>query len=127
MKSALTSWSKSRTPSWNRMYEVLIDQYDPFINIKRDEVRTITQTRNLAGSVQNKVNAWDSSTAVDKDSSKSTDTGTVTTTENFHVEGDSAITDAQDVLKKEMQVRTAYNMYDIIIEELKERFCVMVY
>ena len=55
------------------------------------------------------------------------DTGTVTTTEHFHVEGDSAITDAQDVAKKEFNLRDEYNLYNYIINDFKNRFCLLVY
>ena len=127
MKEIIGIWSRRREPSWSRMYRVLIEDYDPFINIKRDELREIKQERDLAGTYSGKVNGWNSSTAVDRDSSDTTDKGTVTTTEHFHVEGDSAITDAQDVLKKEMEIRKTYNMYEVIIEEFKRRFCLMVY
>lgn len=127
MKQILQMWSASRVGTWNRMFEVLATKYDPFVNIKRDELREIKQERDLKGSLNNKVNAWNDLQPVDKNSSDSTDTGTIVTTEHFHVEGDSAITDAQDVLKKEMEVRNAFNIYDIITEEFKQRFCVMVY
>ena len=127
MKEIIRIWSSRREPSWSRMYRVLIEDYDPFINIRRDETRKITQDRNLKGEYKGKVNAWNSMTAVDRDSSESTDTGKITTTEEYHLEGDSAITDAQDVMKKEIEIRKSYNMYDIIIEEFKRRFCLMVY
>lgn len=127
MKQILQIWSAGRASTWNRMFRVLDSDYDPFINIKRDEVRTITEERDLIGNLTNRVNAWNDLQAVDRNSSESTDKGKVTTTDHFHVEGDSAITDAQDVLRKEMEVRNKYNMYDIITEEFKQRFCVMVY
>ena len=131
MKEAITQWSKMRYHAWDRMKEVLYEDYDPFINIKRDEVRTITQTRNLTsdGTTTNQVTAWNSMQFADRerDNSNVKDTGSVTTTENFHVEGDSAITDAQDVLKKEMDVRIKYDLYRIIMTEFKERFLLMLY
>lgn len=128
MKAAIGTWSRSRLNTWEMMARVLFEDYDPFINIKRDEVRTITEERDLKNEVQNRVNAWNDVTKpVDRSSGEAKDTGTVKTTEHFHVEGDSAITDAQDVLRKEMEVRTRYNMYDIIKEEFKQRFCIMVY
>lgn len=128
MKTTIGTWSRSRLNTWEKMARVLFEDYDPFINIKRDEVRTITEERNLKNEVQNRVNAWnDVATPVDRSSGEAKDTGTVKTTEHFHVEGDSAITDAQDVLRKEMEVRTRYNMYDIIKEEFKQRFCIMIY
>lgn len=131
MKSAITQWSAMRLHAWDRMQEVLYEDYEPFINIKRDEIRTITQTRDLTsnGSNTNQVTAWNSTSFADRerDNSNIKDTGTVTTTDNFHVEGDSAITDAQDVLKKEMDVRIKYDLYKIIEKEFKERFLLMLY
>lgn len=131
MKIALGSWSQQMIRSWEMIDDVLFEEYDPFINIKRDETRTITQTRDLktTGISTNKVNAWNDTEPVTHDVSdgSGTDTGTVTTTENFHVEGDSAITDAQDVAKKEIELRVRYNLYQIITQDFKKRFCLMVY
>lgn len=131
MEEAIGRWSRMRLPSWNRMAKVLYEDYDPFINIKRDEVRTITEDRNLKGTgmTTGQVSAWNDDGFTDRarDNSNSTQTGTVTTTETFHVEGDSAITDAQDVLKKEMDVRIKYDLYRLILAEFKERFCILVY
>ena len=56
-----------------------------------------------------------------------TDTGTVTTTDDYHIEGDSAIRDAQDIIRLEVQQRLANDLIDIIIEDFKKRFCLMVY
>lgn len=131
MKTAIRTWSQSMIRSWDMMSDVLFEEYDPFINIKRDEHRTITQTRDLAttGSSINKVNAWNETEPVTHDTSSGTgtDTGTVVTDEYFHIEGDSAITDAQDVAKKEIELRVKYNLYQIITQDFKKRFCLMVY
>lgn len=127
MKELLKIWSMRRVDSWSRMFEVLDTKYDPFINIVRDETRTIKQERNLKSTYKGKVNAWNSTTPVDRDSSESGDTGEIKTTENYHLEGDSAITDAQDIMRKEVEARKQFNIYDIITEEFKRRFCLMVY
>lgn len=129
MKFAIDTWSAKRLHAWNRLSIVLYEDYDPFINIKRDEERTITQTRDLANSLKTNVNAYDDNSAngVLRDSASGTDTGTVTTHEQYHLEGDSAITDAQDVLRKEVEVRTDFNLYDYIIKDFKDRFCLLVY
>ena len=131
MQDAIGRWSKIRLHTWERMKTVMYEDYDPFINIKRDEIRTITEDRDLKGTgdTTGKVSAWNDTGFTDraKDESVSTQTGTVTTTETFHVEGDSAITDAQDVLKKEMDVLIKYDLYQIILDEFKKRFCLLVY
>lgn len=114
---------------------------------------TDTETRNLAGTndstVTGNVNAFNDSTATgvqrdvvttDQDTSdtgtvtnrhtgtvNTTDTGTVTTTDDYHIEGDSAIRDAQDIIRLETEQRLANDLIDIIIEDFKKRFCLMVY
>lgn len=131
MRDAIAYWSYSQAKKWERMSLVLNEDYDPFINIKRDEVRTITQDRDLESTAdgQTGVSAWNSDEFEPRTSqtTSGTDTGRVTTTEHFHVEGDSAITDAQDVLKKEVEIRKKYNMYDIIMNDFKRRFLLEIY
>lgn len=131
MKNAIGSWSKARLHAWTKMSRVLYEDYDPFINIMRDEVRTITQERDLQGngSGTNSVAAWNETdyTNRNKTDSENFETGTITTTEKFHVEGDSAITDAQDVALKEIDMRREYDMYEIIKNDFKRRFLIMVY
>ena len=183
IKNAIGYWSLRRYHAWDKLQTVLYENYDPFVNIKRDEIRTITETRNLANSANEtrnlansanetrnlagsnnetrnmtdttKTNAYDSGTGTVREALEmtgtdnvattdtgtrnisgtdtgtrnisGTDTGTVTTTENFHVEGDSAITDAQDVAMKESKLHLEYDLYNIIIDEFKRRFCLLVY
>lgn len=131
MKLSIGAWSRGMIRGWDMIATVLYEKYDPFVNIKRDEVRTITQTRNLqnTGRSTNSVNAWNSTDPATRDINEGigTDTGTVSTTEHFHVEGDSAITDAQDVAKKEVELRVTCNLYKIITQDFKKRFCLMVY
>ena len=131
MKSAIGFWSQRRAKAWDQVARVLYEDYDPFINIKRDEVRTIVQERDLQDSsnVKLSTNAYDIGTGTERDTTTQdgTNTGTITTTEHFHVEGDSAITDAQDVARKEVQLRNDYDLYNYIINDFKERFCLLLY
>ena len=149
MQFMIGAWCNKNIHSWQRMADVLYENYDPFINLKRDEMRTITETHDLAlnvtrdlanGNTQtNNVNAWDDTSTsgvlrnsvtdsgTDTGTVDTTDTGTITTTDEFHMTGDSAITDAQDVAVKEIKLRADYNMYNIIIRDFQKRFCIMLY
>lgn len=131
MKEAIGYWSKARINVWNRMAQVLFADYDPFINIKRDETRTILYEPDLAdsGTSVNSVNAWNDINGTERDSTtvNSTQKGSAKTTETLHVEGDSAITDAQDVAKKEFELRDRYEIYDYIVNDFRSRFCLMIY
>jgi len=135
LKQAITYWSDSRQRAWNMIQKVMYEEYDPFINIKRDEVRTIVQDRNLTtdndGSNTLNTNAWNNDDPVQREQqvvdTTTTNTGNITTTEHFHVEGDSAITDAQDVAVKEFKLRADYDLIRYIINDFKKRFCLLIY
>lgn len=129
MKNMIGVWSANRLQTWERISMVLYEDYDPFINIKRDEERTTTTTRDLANTYKTNVNAWDDQSAdgILRDAGAGTDTGTVTTHDVYHLEGDSAITDAQDVARKEVDLRANYNLINIIINEFKAEFCLSIY
>lgn len=124
-------------------------------DLAKSETRDLagSETRDLAGTndstVTGNVNAFNDSSAngvqrdkvtTDQDTTDTgtvdttdtgtvdyTDTGTVTTTDDYHIEGDSAIRDAQDIIKLEVQQRLANDLIDIIIEDFKKRFCLMIY
>ena len=179
LKNALEVWSRSRLHTWEKIQRVLYEDYDPFVNIKRDEVRTIETTGKTtsqrggtssdtanstdtlsgsdgvsgSGSDTTTVSAWDASTfqnreKVDRSNGSTTTYGKVDTyagsgsntfsntgednntskvVETFHVEGDSAITDAQDVALKEVKLRLLDDLYRIILDEARNRFCIQVY
>lgn len=118
-KVMVGNWSDTRLHTWNRIAEVLYEQYDPFINIKRDEVRTIESS----GDNTNQISAWNRNDFTNRDHS----TGSSLVKETLHIEGDSAITDAQDVARKEVELRSRYDLYKYIINDFKNRFCLLVY
>ena len=132
MKLSIGIWSKRRLHSWEKIARVLYADYDPFINIRRHEDRTITETRDLANgaTTTTDVSAWDSANTYEprtQETLSGTDTGDITTHEEFDLEGDSAITDAQDVARKEIELRDHYDLYNYIIEDFKKRFCLLLY
>ena len=119
MRQIIGSWSRTQLHTWERVALVLTKNYDPFINIMRDEERTIT----TSGDNISQVSAWDSDTFTNREKN----TGGSTVTETLHVEGDSAITDAQDVAKKEIELRSLYELDRFIINDFKNRFCLLIY
>lgn len=120
MSQMIGNWSASRIHSWNKIATVLYEEYDPFINIKRDEVRTIESS----GESENGVSAWNQQSAY---TNRDRNTGSSLVKETFHVEGDSAITDAQDVARKEVDLRMKADLFRIILNDFKARFCLSVY
>lgn len=49
LKYAIGSWSGLRLHTWQKIADAMYKNYDPFVNFTRDELRTRTETRDLAG------------------------------------------------------------------------------
>lgn len=127
MKEALGRWSSIRLYTWQRMADTLYKDYDPYINMTRDEKRVISQDRDLASTGKESVTAWDSLQPTNVGNTEGTDTGNVTTTDTFHSQGDSALYTPTDILGKEFEARKKYDLYQFIISDFKDRFCLLVY
>ena len=150
MKLSIELWSKRRLHSWERMVTAIYEEYNPLWN----KDGTITETRQRAGKASERGEVNDTSRSTDTnihsvqgynssdwanaekdtgngsvtsatDSSRSRDeseTETVTRTEG----GNIGVTMSQDMLQAELDIRKT-DIYHIIAEEFKERFCLMVY
>ena len=128
----------------------MFHSYDPFINFTRDEVRKNTVTHNLkdvrtddlanSNTETTKRNAWDGTTVnnmvpaeevTDSGTNTGTQTndktGTLTTEDYFHSQGDSAMYTPTDIAEKEWKLRASYSVAEYIIADIKTHFCLMVY
>lgn len=105
--------------------------------------------------VLNKISAFNSSSLENKDSSTTTtssdssssgnisssnsdsssssnqsnvdNTGTVRNEYEHTFEGDSAMFTKQNIIEQEMEMRLKYDLYKIIIDEFKMKFCLLIY
>lgn len=143
IKKAVEIWSKSRLHTWEKIAAALYKNYDPFINFTRDELRTETETRNLAGSATNSgtdtstnsAKAYNSNAMTEREQdtlahgkkTATTDTGTISRTETFHSQGDSAMFTPTDIAGKETALRMQYDLISIIVNEFISKFCLLVY
>ena len=154
MKTALMYWSRTRIDVWKHLFETTKYKYNPIWNKvgtyieteTRDltKVTDATETRDLTGSndvqVDSKTSAYNSSTmqpvdqvitdqdttdggTIDVDNTQ-TDTGTITRIRKEH--GNIGVTTTQQMIKEEREIAD-YSLYQLIIEEFKTRFCIMVY
>ena len=152
LKESIGFWSKSRLKAWEDMKNVLIvENYRPFINLERKEKGYDLETRDLNSQTQldsnsnadentlNKISAFNSSNLENKDSSDTSsssstntnsntdDTGTIRKEYEHTFEGDSAMFTKQNIVEQEMEMRLKYDLYKIIIEEFKMKFCLLIY
>ena len=123
MQRAITDWSKSRVKSWTRMLQALNAEYDPIENYDRRE--EWTDGANSSGGYQNKVAGFN--VGEQTDSSSSTQQTKSSATHSGRVHGKMGGTMAQQMIQSELDLRAVNDIVQIIVNEFKKRFCIMVY
>lgn len=131
MKEAIRLWSYTKQQQWQKLYDALQHDYDPLWN--KDATYKETETRDLKGTGKsestNKVSAYNSESFVNaargNTEGESTDTGTVTRDRREY--GNIGVTSSQDLMQQEVDLWSHLNMAQIIINDFKSRFCIMVY
>ena len=140
VKETIKYWSNANLNNWSMLSLALNTDYEL---AGRSEKETHTETRDLTlegsgkseGNTGTKQAAFNSSSMVDvrgdnsevKSSSKNTDSGTIVhdyVRKYYGIVGN--LTSAQ-ILQAEIEFRKKYNIYDIIMMDFKERFCLMIY
>lgn len=151
MKNAIAAWSAKEVYTWTRLYEAMIAEYSPIENFDRYEdvdeqnrgAMTHSGSDTVAGSGQdtltNKITSFDNNTFADHDQSIAGKGSTDTTTYGHvvtdstgrkiisHLHGNIGVTTNQQMLEAELETRPKINIYRIIIDSFRNRFCLLVY
>lgn len=119
----LDVWSAARKPAWTKLAAALEENYDPLWN----KDGTITETTTGSGNTSQKlqVSAFNSDALHDSQASSGNSSGTSTTTRRET--GNIGVTTSQAMLTEEVELRSRYDIYHLIMAEFKRRFCLMVY
>lgn len=167
MKFAIEAWSHKELPTWQRVYNASLLEYNPIENYNRTEETTIVDdgsdihsgndtSRNSGsdsntggGSLtrQNDTTGYDSNTFVPRE--KTTDTTTDTNTTTYggvntfthgeqiardnertitgNISGNIGVTTSQQMLEQEIEIAGKLNIYNLISDSFKNRFCLQVY
>lgn len=127
LKKALRYWSNKNLDNWQHIYDAMTENYDPLWN--KDGTYTETESRDLhsTGTSTGQVSAFNTESFRNqsRQDASGTDTGTVTRTRRET--GNIGVTTSQQMLTEEINLRRQFNIYDIITEDFKSRFCLMVY
>lgn len=151
MKNAIEAWSSKEVYTWARLYEAMMAEYSPIENFDRYEdvdeqnrgAMTHSGTDSVSGSgedtITNKITSFDNNTFVDHDKAIAGKGSTDTTTYGHvvtdstgkkiisHLHGNIGVTTNQQMLEAELETRPKINIYRIIIDSFRERFCLLVY
>ena len=146
MKGLIGIWSNSSQYEWNKLYQSMKLEYNPIDNYDRTETRTLNSqgsgnsadggSDRFSGNGTGKVSGFNSQTPVTRDENINSSTNTYgkTNTESFtkidtesiRSKGNIGVTTSQQMLQQERDI-AKFNLYDIIAEEFKLRFCILVY
>lgn len=137
MKSAIGQWSLKEIDTWNIIDDVL-SQKNPLDDISvtetehHDYMKQETGTDQTKGESISQVNGWNDGMV---DRNKTNDSNIRTPNLNNSDVGDRVKTIKglsskylkQDLVRKEIELRTDFSMDDVIIDAFKNRFCLLIY
>lgn len=118
-KAILTSWSSMRLPVWNRINEMLTSQYDPLSNYAKN----IEHRGNGSSNSTDSVKGYNETNFVDSNKNTSTDNNYYKRT----VTGNIGIQSSSKLIQEEIDLRKQNDICQVIIDEFKQRFCILVY
>lgn len=138
IKNAIEQWSNKEIDNWNYIEELFKYDKSPFSDINITETTTHDTVKKESGidktvsQSTNQVSGWNDGLVnrnkIDDRNERTpdltnTDKGTSTKT----IKGSSDKYLKQDVLIKELNLRQIYDLYDLIIDGFKNRFCLLIY
>lgn len=146
MREAISRWSATRIKEWDKLNLTIYLEWNPLHNYDRTEEWTDgengsgTSTGNSSATGTNtstdSVAGYNSTTLVDngktvstgnsKQDSTSSNSYNKNATHSGTVKGNIGVT-TSDQMVAQFRETVKFNIYDVIIDEFKQRFCLMVY
>ena len=143
MKFMIGVWSRKELPTWERVYQASVKEYDPIENYDRKEdwsdlvnrYASASSQLNSNGNTQHDVAGFNSTAMVTASKDTSTETNTGSSSDNTNtsgtrhgrIHGNIGVTTSQQMLQSELDIAPKLNVYDYIINSFKNRFCLQVY
>ena len=119
-KIVLRYWSESKLPSWTKIKEALWDtDYDPTLNYSKKTVHSGKDSSTSTDSVK----GYNETNFVDSNKNVSSGNNSY----NRTVTGNIGIQSMSKLISEEVEMRQRLNLIDIIVNDFKQRFCILVY
>lgn len=146
LRFAISQWSAHRVDIWEHFLETTRYEYNPIENYDRREEETIntdrsgtitsSTTRSGSDTDTEGVSAFNAAGMTDHTRSTTTygsgSTGTDTDSREeqiareTYIHGNIGVTSAQDMIKQEREIAD-FDIIDIIVDEYKRKFCIVIY
>ena len=162
-KVILDAWSSTKLSEWNRVEELLLEEYDPLLNYSKDtqhtgsesktkghqgtdsKNRTFSETDGGTSTSTDSVKGYNETAFVEANKNVTTTSDTKSYTDNSTgtdaytdstsgsdtyrrtVTGNIGIQSYSKLIQEEIDLRIQNNLAQLIIDEFKQRFCILVY
>lgn len=150
MKAEIPNWISHRKSEWTKIYNALNAEYNPIHNYDRTEEITdtekVTETEtnnetgsgSASGTITGANSSFDSANLYTnrKDDSETESSSKLDRTgnrdrngnrgRNAHIYGNIGVTKTQEMIKSEINLRKI-DISDIIADEFKHRYCILIY
>ena len=123
-KKILESWARSRLPVWERLEAAITAKYNIVENYDRIEEWTDTGKGN---SLQKKRTRGFNQGAGMVDTSETNSNGENTSTHSGRVHGNIGVRSGQELVEQELALAPKTDLYNYIVEDVRERFCIPVW
>lgn len=151
MKNAIEAWSGKEVLNWERLYKLMLMEYNPIENYNRVEDSdnqnrgaTTHSGKDIAqgsasDTITNHITSFDSNDLQTHDRSQDISGTTdevrhghvITDTTGYHlhsqISGNIGVTTSQQMAEQELDIAPKLNIFDIIIKSFISRFCLLVY
>ena len=157
MRASLYNWSSAMLPNWKKINEALTAEYNPIwnkdgkiteVNEYGAIIQSGSETGTGTGNGSTSTNETDKVAGFNSDSThtreersgsgtQTTRTSTDSTSSNrqeAHTDkrtvieqGNIGVTESSAMVRHEVEVRQEFNIYQIITEDFKKHYCLMVY
>ena len=151
MKNAIEAWSGKEVINWERLYKLMLMEYNPIENYNRVEDSdnqnrgaTTHSGKDIAqgsasDTITNHITSFDSNDLQTHDRSQDISGTTdevrhghvITDTTGYHlhsqISGNIGVTTSQQMAEQEIDITPKLNIFDIIIKSFISRFCLLVY
>jgi hypothetical protein len=123
-KRILESWSRSRLPVWERLEKAINAEYNVVENYDRSEEWTDTGS---GTSLQKNRNRGYNQGAGMLDATETDSSGENTNTHSGRVHGNIGVVSGQDLVEQEIALAPKTDLYNYIVGDVRDRFCIPVW
>lgn len=135
LKWYIGAWSVKWASDLSKIVQAMLDKYNPLHNFDRYEEYTDNEDTNnslqSSGTTEEQVSAYNANTYQPDqkqiNSGNSTGAEDRTLEHSGHLYGNIGVTTSQQMLTAEIELRTKYNLYELLTGILAKEICVLIY